>query len=241
MGELHLEILADRLVREFGVDGRVSRPRVSYRETVSERAEGEGVFDRQAGGRVHFGRVWLEVEPLPAGGGFVFEDATGARSLRADFIEAIEKGCREAMESGVLAGYRLVDVRARLLDAEVDEESSSELAFKVAGAGAFGDAVEKASPVLLEPEMDLEVVAPESYTGEVVGDLNARGAEIQQVVSRPGGAQAIRAHVPLAKMFGYATDLRSLTQGRGMFTMEFLHYTRVDQQRMDAIVYGGGW
>jgi len=240
MGELHLEILTDRLVREFGVSGRVSRPRVSYRETITQRAEGEGLFERQAGGRAHFGHVWLEVEPLPTGGGFAFEDATRGRALPPEFVEAVERGCREAMESGVLAGYQMVDVKVRLLDAEWDEEASSELAFKVAGSMAFNQAVEEAGPVLLEPVMDLEVVVPEAYTGDVVGDLNARGAEIREMNSRAGGLQAIRAFVPLAKMFGYATDLRSVTQGRGTFTMEFHHYAEVDQQRMDAIMYGGG-
>jgi elongation factor G len=241
MGELHLEILTDRLMREFGVSGRVSRPRVSYRETVTQRAEGEGLFERQTGGRMHFGHVWLEVGPLPTGEGFLFENTMRGGALSPEFVEAVERGCREAMESGVLAGYRLVDVKARLLDAELDEEASSELAFKVAGTMAFGQAVEEASPVLLEPVMDLETVVPELYTGEVMGDLNARGAEIREVTSRAGEGQGIRAFVPLAKMFGYATDLRSLTQGRGTFTMEFHHYAEVDQQRVDAIVYGGGW
>ncbi|MFQ6099828.1 MAG: elongation factor G [Anaerolineae bacterium] len=240
MGELHLEILTDRLVREFGVTGRVSRPRVSFRETITRRAEGEGLFERQAGGRAHFGHVWLEVEPLSGGEGFRFEDATQGRALPQRFLEAVERGCSEAMENGVLAGYRLVDVKARLLDAEWDEETSSELSFKVAGAMAFNQAVEEADPVLLEPVMDLEAVVPETYTGEVMGDLNARGAEIREVASRAGGVQAIRAFVSLARMFGYATDLRSLTQGRGTFTMEFHHYAAVDQQRMDAILYGGG-
>jgi len=238
---LHLEILADRLVREFGVSGRVSRPRVSYRETITQRAEGEGVFERQTGGRVHFGHVWLEVEPLPGGEGFLFESATRGRVLPPEFVEATELGCHEAMESGVLAGYRLVDVKVRLLGAELDEGTSSELAFKVAGTMAFNQAVEEAGPVLLEPVMALETVVPDVYTGEVMGDLNARGAEIREVASRAGGGQAMRAFVPLAKMFGYATDLRNLTQGRGTFTMEFHHYAEVDKQRMDAIVYGEGW
>jgi elongation factor G len=241
MGELHLEILTDRLLREFGVSGRVSRPRVSYRETIMQHAEGEGVFDRQAGGREHFARVWLEVDPLPGGDGFRFQNAVQRSFLPGEFAEAVERGCREAMESGVLAGYRMVDVGVRLTSVEMDEETSSELAFKVAGAQAFNRAVEKAVPVLLEPVMDLEAVVPDTCTGEVVGDLNARGGEIREVTSRAGGIQAIRAYVPLAKMFGYATDVRSLTQGRGTFTMEFHHYTSVDQQRMDAIVYGGGW
>ena len=248
MGELHLEILTDRLMREFGVSGRVSRPRVSYRETVTRRAEGEGLFERQAGGRTHFGHVWLEVEPLPPSGwgevkegGFLFENAMRGQALPREFVGAVERGCREAMESGVLAGYPLVDVKVRLLDAEWDVKTSSEMAFKVAGSMAFNQGVEKAGPVLLEPVMDLEAVVPEAHTGEVMGGLNARGAEIREVVSRAGGVQVMRAFVPLAKMFGYATGLRSLTQGRGTFTMEFHHYAEVDQQRMDAIVYGGGW
>jgi elongation factor G len=241
MGELHLEILTDRLLREFGVSGRVSRPRVSYRETITQRAEGRGVFDRQTGGRMHFARVELEVEPLSSGEGFRFMNDTRRNVLPVEFVEAVEQGCREAMESGALAGYRMVNVGIRLVGAELNEETSSALAFKVAGTQAFGQAVEGAAPVLLEPVMDLETVVPESYTGEVMGDLNARGAEIREVVSRAGGVQAIRAYAPLAKMFGYATDLRSLTQGRGTFTMEFHHYAEVDQQRMDAIVYGGGW
>ncbi len=241
MGELHLEILADRLLREFGVSGRVSRPRVSYRETITQRAEGESTFDRQAGGRVHFAQVRLEVEPLPSGEGFRFVNMTRGNILPAEFVQAVERGCRESMESGVLAGYRMVDVGVQLVGAELNEETSSELAFKVAGTQAFDQAVENAAPVLLEPVMDLEAVVPESYTGEVMGDLNARGAEIREVVSRAGGVQAIRAYAPLAKMFGYATDLRSLTQGRGTFTMEFHYYAKVDQQQMDAIVYGGSW
>jgi len=241
MGELHLEVLSDRLVREFGVSGRVSRRRVSYRETITQRTEGEGVFERQVGGRMHFGRVWLAVEPLPARKGFLFVDATRGRTLPSEFVGAIERGCREAMESGVLAGYQLVDVGVQLLDAEWDEETSSELAFKVAGAMAFDQAVEKAGPILLEPVMDLETVVPEAFIGEVVSDMNARGAEVREVTSRAGGVRAIRGYAPLAKMFGYATDLRSLTQGRGTFTMEFHHYAEVDRQRMEAIVYGGGW
>ncbi len=248
MGELHLEILTDRLMREFGVSGRVSRPRVSYRETVTRRAEGEGLFERQAGGRTHFGHVWLEVEPLPPSGwgevkegGFLFENVMRGQALPREFVGAVERGCREAMESGVLAGYPLVDVKVRLLDAEWDVKTSSEMAFKVASSMAFNQGVEEAGPVLLEPVMDLEAVVPEAHTGEVMGGLNARGAEIREVVSRAGGVQVMRAFVPLAKMFGYATGLRSLTQGRGTFTMEFHHYAEVDQQRMDAIVYGGGW
>ncbi|RLC68182.1 MAG: elongation factor G [Chloroflexi bacterium] len=240
MGELHLEILTDRLTREFGVSGRVSRPRVSYRETITHRAEGDATFEQQTGGRLHFAQVRLEVEPLPGGEGFQFENVARVTEFPPQFAEAIERGCREARESGVLAGYPVVDVKVRLLDVGLDEETSSELGFRVAGALAFNRAMEEAGPTLLEPVMDLEAVVPDAYTGEVMGDLNARGAEIRKVTSRAGGIQAIRAFVPMAKMFGYATDLRSLTQGRGTFTMEFHHYAEVDQQRMDVIV-NGGW
>ncbi|TET51618.1 MAG: elongation factor G, partial [Anaerolineales bacterium] len=241
MGELHLEILSDRLLREFGVSGRVSQPRVSYRETVTVQSEAEGLFEKQTGGRQHYGRVRVELEPLPSEEGIVFEDVTRRRKLPQQFVEAAERGCREALECGVLAGYRVVGVKARLLDAESDDERGSELAFKVAATKACNEAMEAAGPTLLEPVMDLESVVPEDYTGEVMGDLNARGAEIVEVASRAGGIQAIRAFVPLAKMFGYATDLRSLTQGRGTFTMEFHRFAQVDQQRMDAIVHGVGW
>jgi elongation factor G len=161
--------------------------------------------------------------------------------LANHFVDAVQQGCREAMDSGVLVGYKLVDVRVRIVDAKMVEETSSELAFKVAGTKAFNEAVERAKPVLLEPLMDLEVVMPEEYTGDVMSDLNARGAEIRKMSSRAGDVRTVRAFVPLAKMFGYATRLRSLTQGRGMFTLEFDRYTQVDQQRMDAIIDGGGW
>jgi elongation factor G len=241
MGELHLEILTDRLKREFGVEGRVSRPRVSYRETITRSAIGEGLFDRETGGRAHFAHIELEVAPLPAGEGFGFENGLPEEALATAFVDAVQQGCREAMESGILVGYTLVDVKARLLDAKVVEETASELAFKVAGTKAFNEAVEEAEPVLLEPLMDLEAVVPDKYTGDVMADLNARGAEIREMASRAGDIRAIRAFVPLAKMFGYATSLRSLTQGRGMFTMEFDRYAQVDQQRMDALIEGGGW
>jgi elongation factor G len=241
MGELHLEILTDRLKREFGVEGRISRPRVSYRETITERAEAEGEFKREKGESAHFAHVRLSVEPVEGEDGFVFKNALPEEALPDDFVDAVRQGCREAMESGVLVGYNMVDVKVRLLDAKFLEASASELAFKVAGTKAFNEAVERAEPVVLEPLMDLEVVTPEEYTGDVMSDLNARGAEIRKMSSRAGDIRAIRASVPLAKMFGYATRVRSLTQGRGMFTMEFERYAEVDQQRMDAIIDGGGW
>ncbi len=241
MGELHLEILTDRLKREFGVEGRVSRPRVSYRETITEPAEAQALFNRETGGRPHFARVQLEVSPAPAGEGFVFENELPEESLPDHLVDAVKQGCREAMESGVLVGYAMIDVKVRFIGARYLEETASELAFKVAGTKAFNEAVERAEPVVLEPLMDLEVVTPEEYTGDVMSDLNARGAEIRKMSSRSEGLRAIRAFVPLAKMFGYATMLRSLSQGRGMFTMEFDRYAEVDQQRMHAIIEGGGW
>jgi len=242
MGELHLEILVDRLVREFRVEGRVGRPRVAYRETVTTRAEAEAVFDRPISGAPQYARVRLAVEPLPSGGGFRFQDPSRGKLLPPPFVRAVEEGCREAMESGVLAGYPLVDVQVTLLDGTWDAEISTELAFKVAGSMAFQRAVEEAKPVLLEPVMRTEVVVPEASLGEVIGDLNSRGATIEGMEQRPGGVRAVQAMVPLGRMFGYATDVRSLTQGRGTFTMEFHHYAPVDKEQMEAILYGGrGW
>ncbi len=241
MGELHLEILADRLVREFRVEARVSRPRVAYRETVTAYAEVEGLFDRQTGGGAQYAWIKLAVEPLLPGDGFRFGSRLREGDLPKAFVAAVEMGCRSAMESGVLAGYPLVDVKAILLDGEWDETASSEMAFKVVGSIAFRDAVEQAKPVLLEPMMRVEVIVPETATGEVIGDLNARGATIEKMESRAGGLQVMQALAPLAKMFGYATDIRSLTQGRGTFTMEFHHYAPVDAERMQAIIYGGSW
>jgi elongation factor G len=242
MGELHLEILVDRLVREFRVEGRVGRPRVAYRETVTARAEAEAVFDRPISGNPQYARVRLAVEPLPSGSGFRFQDPSRGKLLPPPLVKAVEEGCREAMESGVLAGYPLVDVQVALLDGTWDAETSTELAFKVAGSMAFKRAVEEAKPVLLEPVMRAEVVVPEAFLGEVIGDLNSRGAAIEGMEQRPGGVRAVRAMVPLARMFGYATDVRSLTQGRGTFTMEFHHYAPVDKEQMEAILYGGrGW
>ncbi len=242
MGELHLEILVDRLVREFHVEGRVGRPRVAYRETVTARAEAEAVFDRPISGNPQYARVRLAVEPLPSGGGFRFQDPSRGKLLPPPFVKAVEEGCREAMESGILAGYPLVDIQATLLDGTWDAETSTELAFKVAGSMAFKRAVEEAKPVLLEPVMRTEVVVPEASLGEVIGDLNSRGATIEGMEERPGGVRAVRAMVPLARMFGYATDVRSLTQGRGTFMMEFHHYAPVDKEQMEAILYGGrGW
>jgi elongation factor G len=228
MGELHLEIL-------------VGRPRVAYRETITTRAEAEGLFDRQIGGNPQYAWVRLAVEPLAAGEGFRFEDDSRGKGFPAEFLKAIEEGCRQAMDSGILAGYPLVDVAVTFLEGDWNQEESSEMGFSAASLAAFRDAAEKAEAVLLEPVMRVEVIAPEAFTGEVVGDLNARGADISSVEPRAGGLQVVQAGVPLAKMFGYATDVRSLTQGRGTFTMEFHRYAPVARERMEAIIYGGHW
>lgn len=238
MGELHLEVLVDRMLREFKVSANVGKPRVAYREAITQGARGEGRFIRQTGGRGHFGHVVLELEPLGPGEGFEFVGTVHENVIPREFVPAVERGVREAMESGALAGYPLVDLRARLVDGSFHEVDSSELAFKVAGSIALREGVQKAGPVLLEPMMHVEIVTPEEFTGEIVGDLNARRAQIESLDLRPAGLQTVTANAPLAGMFGYATELRSMTQGRGTFTMEFVHYAQVDRQEADRILYG---
>jgi elongation factor G len=238
MGELHLEVLVDRMLREFRVGANVGKPRVAYRETITQSVLSEGRFVRQSGGRGHYGHVVLRLEPMGPGEGFEFVDTIRGGVIPQEFIPAVEEGVREAMESGVLAGYPLVDLRAVLVDGSFHEVDSSELAFKVAGSIALRDGVQEAGPVLLEPVMRTEIVAPEEFVGEIVGDLNARRSQIERLNLRPGGVQSVMAMVPLAEMFGYATDLRSMTQGRGTFTMEFAHYTQVDRQVAERILYG---
>jgi elongation factor G len=238
MGELHLEILVDRMLREFRVAANVGKPRVSYKETVTQTGRSEVVFNRMLAGKPQYARVVLEVSPMDTGEASIFENHTRPQDLAAEYVEAVRAGALESLESGFLAGYPLVGVRICLIEAEANEQLSTDIAFKAAAAQAFRQATEKAEPVLLEPVMYVEVVMPEGFLGDVLGDLNARGAEVRSMEPRPGGGQAARAYVPLAEMFGYATDLRSLTQGRGTFTMEFHHYDPVDAERMDAIVYG---
>jgi len=228
MGELHLEIIVDRMLREFKVDANVGKPQVAYRETIRKSAEAEGRFVRQTGGHGQFGVVDLRIEPLPKGTGFEFADETKGGSVPRNFIPSIEAGVKEAMETGVLAGYPMVDLKASLLDGKYHEVDSSELAFKIAGSMAFKEACEKASPVLLEPVMDVEVVTPQDFMGEVIGDLNSRRGKISEMQTR-AGAQVIAAKVPLANMFGYATRLRSITQGRANYTMQFSLYEPVPQ------------
>jgi len=239
MGELHLEVLVDRMLREFRVGANVGKPQVAYRETITRKVRAEGRFIHQTGGRGQYGHVWLEVGPAGPGKGFVFEERIAGGLIPREFISAVRGGVEEAMEEGVLAGYPLVDIKATLVDGSYHEVDSSRLAFRIAGSMALREAVRRADPVLLEPVMDLEVVVPEDFIGEVLGNLNSRRAQIAGTQSRSGGIQAIRAYVPLAEMFGYATQLRSMTQGRGTFTMEFDHYAQVPPERAEAII--GGW
>jgi elongation factor G len=237
MGELHLEIIVDRLKREFGVEANVSRPMVNYRETITKKAVGEGKFIRQTGGRGQYGHVKIEIEPLPPGAGFEFIDDIFGGVIPKEFIPAVEEGVREAMERGVLAGYEIVDVRVRLFDGSFHEVDSSELAFKIAGSLAFQEAARRADPILLEPIMRVEIVTPEEYLGAITGDLNARRGRVEHIEHRPGTV-IITAFVPLAEMFGYATDLRSMTQGRATYTMHFSHYEQVPKAVSEAILSG---
>jgi elongation factor G len=226
MGELHLEIIVDRLLREFRVEANVGKPQVAYRETIRRPAEAQGKFIRQTGGRGQYGDVYLEVEPAESGEGITFENKIVGGSIPREYIPAVEKGVREALETGVLAGYPMVDVRVRLTDGSYHEVDSSEMAFKIAGSMGVKEACRKAKPTLLEPIMDVEVVTPEEYMGAVVGDLNSRRGRIVSMEAR-GTSQVIRANVPLGTMFGYATDLRSMTQGRATYTMQFARYEEV--------------
>ncbi|MGO9058848.1 MAG: elongation factor G [Candidatus Binataceae bacterium] len=239
MGELHLEIIVDRLLREFKVDASVGKPQVAYRETIRRMVEAEGRFVRQTGGHGQFGVVDLKVEPLGKGSGFEFVDATKGGAIPRNFIPSIEAGVKESMENGVLAGYPMVDIKATLLDGQYHEVDSSEIAFKIAGSMAFREAAEKASPILLEPVMEVEVVTPQEFMGEVIGDLNSRRGKILSMESR-GGAQVIESRVPLATMFGYATRLRSITQGRATYTMQFGAYEPVPQQIYEELMARSG-
>ncbi len=226
MGELHLEIIVDRLLREFKVEANVGKPQVAYRETIRKKAEARGRFVRQTGGRGQYGDVFLEIEPALPGEGFGFDNQIVGGTIPREFIPAVEKGVREAAETGVLAGYPMVDVKVALTDGSYHEVDSSEIAFKIAGSMAFKEACRRANPVLLEPIMQVEVVVAEEYMGAVVGDLNSRRGRVVSMDTR-AGSHVIRATVPLATMFGYATDLRSMTQGRATYTMQFANYEEV--------------
>ncbi len=240
MGELHLEILVDRMLREFRVEANVGRPRVAYKETVTTTGRAEVTFDRPLAGKPQFARVVLEVSPTGPGEPSGFINQLRPQDLTAPFVESVRAGALDSLDSGVVAGYPMVGVAIRLVDATADVVLSTEAAFRAAASQALHQAVEAAEPVMLEPTMDVEVVVPEGFVGEVLGDLNSRDADIRLMEPRAGGSQVVRAFVRLARMFGYATELRSLTQGRGTFTMEFHHYDPVDSRHLDAIVYGYG-
>ncbi len=241
MGELHLDILVDRMMREFRVQARVGRPRVAYRETITRPVEkAEYRYVKQSGGRGQYGHVVLEMEPAKQGSGIIFENRIVGGVIPREYIPAVEKGVREAAEAGVLAGYPVTDVQIVLYDGSFHEVDSSEMAFKMAATLAFKEGMQRGKPVLLEPIMKVEVLIPEEFVGEVIGQLNARRGEILGMEMRPGNAQAVLARVPLAEMFGYATELRSATQGRGVFTMEFDHYAPVFENIAREIIHSGG-
>jgi elongation factor G len=236
MGELHLEIIVDRMQREFKVDANVGQPQVAYRETVRRRVDKiEGKFIRQSGGKGQYGHVVINVEPTQAGQGFHFEDRIIGGTVPKEYIGPVEQGIKEALENGVLAGYPMVDVKVELTDGSYHEVDSSEMAFKIAGSMAFKEAAQKAAPVLLEPMMKVEVVVPEQYVGDVLGDLSSRRGKIGGMMQR-GEAQVIAATVPLAEMFGYSTRLRSMTQGRAVYSMEFSHYEQVPKSKAEEII-----
>jgi elongation factor G len=235
MGELHLEIIVDRLMREFKVEANVGKPQVAYRETITKKVKVEGKFVRQSGGRGQYGHVWLEIEPQEAGKGFEFVDAIKGGVVPREYIPAVGKGALEATDNGVLAGFPVVDVKVTLIDGSYHEVDSSEMAFKIAGSMGFKEGCAKAGPIILEPIMSVEVVVPEDYMGDVIGDLNSRRGRIMGMDSR-AGAQVVSSMVPLASMFGYSTDLRSATQGRATYAMTFDHYEPVPKSVAEEIV-----
>ena len=237
MGELHLEIIVDRMKREFNVAANVGKPQVAYRETIRKAVEQEGKFIRQSGGRGQYGHVWIKLEPLEAGKGYEFENAIVGGVIPREYIPAVDKGIKEQLENGVIAGYPVVDVKVVLFDGSYHDVDSSEMAFKIAGSMAFKEGARKAAPVLLEPIMRVEVVTPEEYMGDVMGDLNRRRGILQGMEDLPaGGGKMIRAEVPLSEMFGYATDLRSATQGRATYTMEFGKYNEAPANVADGVI-----
>jgi elongation factor G len=235
MGELHLDIIVDRLKREFKVEANVGKPQVAYRETIRQAVEAEGKFVRQSGGRGQYGHVKIKIEPMEEGGGYEFVDQIVGGVVPKDYISSVGKGIEEQMQNGVIAGFPMVDVRAILFDGSYHEVDSSEMAFKIAGSMAFKEGAMKAKPVLLEPIMKVEVVSPEDYMGDVMGDLNRRRGLVQGMEDVPAG-KVIRANVPLSEMFGYATDLRSMSQGRATYVMEFLHYSEAPNSVAEEVM-----
>jgi len=235
MGELHLEIIVDRLMREFGVDANVGKPQVSYRETITKEAQIEGKYIRQSGGRGQYGHVVVKFEPNDYGKGYEFEDKTKGGSIPKEYIKSVGKGIEEAMGTGEVAGYPVVDIKATLLDGSYHEVDSSEMAFRIAASKAFREAMKKTNPILLEPFMKVEVVVPDEYMGEVIGDLNSRRGRVSSVDLRNNN-RIIKAEVPLSEMFGYATDVRSKTQGRATFSMEFEKYEPIPGKIAEEII-----
>ena len=235
MGELHLEIIVDRLLREFKVEAKVGKPQVAYRETFRNKVDAEGMYKRQSGGKGQYGHCKITLEPLEPGSGFVFEDKTVGGSIPKEFIEPVRKGIEEAAKNGILAGYEVVDFKATVYDGSYHEVDSSEIAFKIAGSMAFKDGVKRAKPVILEPIMKVEIVTPEDYFGDLMGDVSSRRGNITGTDDR-NGSKIIDAEIPLSEMFGYATDLRSRTQGRGQYTMQFSHYNEVPKSVAEKII-----
>ena len=236
MGELHLEVLVERMKREFGVEANVGAPQVAYREAIRKPVEVEGKFVKQSGGRGQYGHVWLKIEPNEAGKGFEFVDAIKGGSVPREYIPAVRKGLEDTLPSGVLAGFPVVDVKVTLFDGSYHDVDSNENAFKMAASMGFKDGMRKASPVLLEPMMSVEVETPEDYTGTVMGDLSSRRGMVQGMEDMAGGSKVVKAEVPLAEMFGYSTALRSATQGRATYTMEFKHYTEAPKNVAEAVM-----
>jgi elongation factor G len=235
MGELHLEIIVDRLLREFKVEADVGRPQVAYRETITKAVKSEGRFIRQSGGRGQYGHVWLNLEPQPHGKGFEFVNRVVGGAIPREYIPAVEKGVAEAMEKGVMAGYPMVDIKVTLLDGSYHEVDSSEMAFKIAGSMGFKEGARRANPILLEPIMSIEIITPEEFVGQVVSNLTARRGKTTRLEYRKG-TNIVSGEVPLAKTFGYVTDLRSLTQGRATFTLQFSHYASVPASLSEEIL-----
>ena len=235
MGELHLEIIVDRLLREFKVEANVGKPQVSYRETIRKAVECEGKYVRQSGGKGQYGHCRLRLEPLEPGSGYVFEDETVGGSIPKEYIQPVNQGIQAAAKSGVLAGYEVVDFKAVVYDGSFHPVDSSEMAFKIAGSMAFKDGCAKANPVLLEPMMKVEVTVPDEYLGDVMGDISSRRGNLTGTEMR-NGIMAVSAYIPLSEMFGYATDLRSKTQGRGNFSMQFDHYSEIPKSLAEKLM-----
>jgi elongation factor G len=236
MGELHLEIIQDRLLREFKVEANVGRPQVAYKETIRQKAKADGRFVRQTGGRGQYGHVVLEIYPLQPGEGIQFNNKTVGGSVPREYVPAVEAGVREALETGVVAGYPVIDVGVDLVDGSFHEVDSNEMAFKIAGSIGLKEAARKASPAIKEPIMAVEIVTPEEYLGDCIGDINSRRGRIEGMEPGPGATQVIRAQVPLAEMFGYATVMRSMSQGRASYSMEPSHYEEVPRTVAEEIV-----